>query len=146
MIRQLPLAGFRNRARHGDSEAQPQRKLRSIVLCILCLFVAETFVPLCGRISRCPTCRRRKSLNCLPIGVKALGRGDRKGAFRLAAFMSAVFFLCAPDDLFPNHVRPLRLVRCRFCAGVNRLSRARGFWFLHLTGWPAAFPPLTLRG
>jgi len=67
-----------------------------------------------------------------------LGRGDRKGAFRLAAFVSAVFFL---RWLFSSHHVSTELEAFNVIAGVqNILSWTFSFWVVYL-----AFEPFVRR-
>ncbi|HEU4931886.1 MAG TPA: serine/threonine-protein kinase [Pyrinomonadaceae bacterium] len=67
-----------------------------------------------------------------------LGRGDRKGAFRLAAFMSAVFFVAW---LFSSHHVPTEAEAFNFIAGVRDiLAWAFFFWVVYL-----AFEPFVRR-
>ena len=67
-----------------------------------------------------------------------LGRGDRKGAFRLAAFMAAVFFL---RWLFASHHVPTVGEAFNFISGVRTiLSWTFFFWVVYL-----AFEPFVRR-
>ncbi len=67
-----------------------------------------------------------------------LGRGDRKGAFRLAAFVSAVFFL---NWLFASHHVPNESEALNFLSGVQRmLFWTFFFWVVYL-----AFEPFVRR-
>ena len=67
-----------------------------------------------------------------------LGRGDRKGAFRLAAFVAAVFFL---RWLFASHHVPTEGEAFNFISGVqNILFWTFFFWVVYL-----AFEPFVRR-
>lgn len=67
-----------------------------------------------------------------------VGRGDRKGAFRLAAFMLAVFFL---NWLFASHHVATELEALNFISGVQKiLFWAFFFWVVYL-----AFEPFVRR-
>jgi serine/threonine-protein kinase len=67
-----------------------------------------------------------------------LGRGDRKGAFRLAAFVMAVFFL---NWLFASHHVPNEVEAVNFLWGVQRmLFWTFFFWVVYL-----AFEPFVRR-
>jgi serine/threonine-protein kinase len=67
-----------------------------------------------------------------------LGRGDRKGAFRLAAFMAAVFFL---RWLFSSHHVSTELEAFNFISGLqNILFWTFFFWVVYL-----AFEPFVRR-
>src|ERR1700752_48523 len=67
-----------------------------------------------------------------------LGRGDRKGAFRLAAFMAAVFFV---RWLFSSHHVPTEAEAFNFISGVeNILAWTFFFWVVYL-----AFEPFVRR-
>ncbi|HET6976481.1 MAG TPA: serine/threonine-protein kinase [Pyrinomonadaceae bacterium] len=67
-----------------------------------------------------------------------LGRGDRKGAFRIAAFMAAVFFL---RWLFYSHHVSNEAEAFNFIAGVqNILAWTLFFWVVYL-----AFEPFVRR-
>ena len=67
-----------------------------------------------------------------------LGRGDRKGAFRLAAFMAAVFFL---RWLFSSHHVPTEAEAFNFISGVQTIL----FWTFFYWVVYLAFEPFVRR-